>query len=158
MATSIATAAGKSPGAKVHLLSEQNGRKTYVIAFRPDDDAVAGLNEFARDHKVSCAHFAAIGAFSRATLAWYDFAGKTYREIRVDEPVEVVSCIGDVALDQDDVPIVHMHCAVSNHTGKVTGGHLLEARVSATLEVFLTQEPALIRKVRDDRIGLNLIT
>lgn len=148
---------GKAPGARVHLLSEQNGRRTYVIAFRPDDDAVAGMNEFARDHNVSCAHFTAIGALSRATLAWYNMAGKTYREIRVDEPVEVVSCIGDVALGEDDLPIVHMHCAVSDRTGKMTGGHLLEGPVSATLEVFLTEEPTPIRKAVDDRSGLNLI-
>ena len=115
------------------------------------------MNEFAREHGVSCAHFTAIGALSRATFAWYDMVGKAYREIRVDEPVEVVSCIGDVALGQDDVPIVHMHCAVSDQSGKMTGGHLVEAPVSATLEVFLTEEPASIRKVLDDRVGLNLI-
>jgi predicted DNA-binding protein with PD1-like motif len=147
----------KAPGVKVHLLSESNGRKSYVLAFHPGDDAVAGLNEFAREHHVSCAHFTGVGAFSSASLAWYDFAAKTYRVIQVDQPVEVVSCIGDVALDQDDVPIVHIHCAVADSNGKMTGGHLLEGPVSATLEVFLTAEPTPIHKILDTRSGLRLI-
>jgi uncharacterized protein len=152
-----ASETGKAPGVKVHLLSEQNGRRTYVLAFYPGDEVVAGLNDFARQHHIRCAHFTAIGALSRATLAWYDLPGKSYREIRVDEPVEVVSCIGDVALGQEDSPILHIHCVVADRTGKVTGGHLFEAPVSATLEVFLTEEPTPIRKVFDDRVGLKLI-
>jgi uncharacterized protein len=155
--SSAADGTGKVSGVRVDLLSEQNGCRTYVLAFHPDDEAVAGLNEFVREHRISCAHFTAIGALSRATLAWYDVPRKTCREIRVDEPVDVVSCIGDVALDQDDSPIVHVHCAVSDRTGKVTGGHLPDGPVSATLEVFLTEEPTPIRKVLDDRLGLKLI-
>ena len=157
LSTSSPTEASKSPSVRIHLLSEQGERRTYVLAFRPGDEVVAGLNDFTREHHISCAHFTAIGAFSKASLAWYDMQRKAYREIAIDEPVEVVSCIGNATLGEDDSPIVHAHCAVSDSTGKTIGGHLLEGHVSATLEVFLVQEPTTIRKVLDSNSGLKLI-
>jgi predicted DNA-binding protein with PD1-like motif len=50
---------------------------------------------------VSAASLTAIGAFSRATVGWFDFASKSYKEIPVDEQCEVLSTIGDVAIGDD---------------------------------------------------------
>lgn len=150
-------AEGRAPGLKAHLLSDENGRKSYVLAFHKGDEVVAGLGEFASRKHIQSAHFTAIGAFSKATLAWYDVVRKAYRKIVVDTPVEVVSMIGNIGADEDNSPLIHMHCAVGDSTGKMTGGHLLEGHVSATLEVVLTEEPTAIHKVLDEELGLKLM-
>lgn len=54
------------------------------------------LERFARENALGGAHFTAIGAFSEAMLAYYDWEARTYREIPVREQVEVVSLSGDV--------------------------------------------------------------
>lgn len=151
------TAEGKAPGLKTHLLSEEHGRKSYVLAFHKGDEVMAGLTEFARKQHLTGAHLTGIGAFSKATLAWYDVRRKAYRTIPVNTEVEVASLIGNITADRDNSPLVHIHCVVSDPNGKATAGHLLEAQVSVTLEVFLTEEPTPVHKFMDEAVGLKLI-
>ena len=53
----------------------------------------------------------AIGGFSRATLGYFDVDRSSYRPIPVEEQVEVLSLIGDIARG-DDGPKVHAHVVV----------------------------------------------
>lgn len=151
------TAAGRAPRVRVHELSQHDGRRTFVIAFGPGDDALAGLHELALRRGWKSAHFSAIGSFSRASLGWYDFERKEFRKLPRHGTLEVVAFSGNVALDQHGAPIVHVHCAVADAHGAVTGGHLLEASVAATLEVILTEEPVPVRKVLDESLGSKVI-
>jgi predicted DNA-binding protein with PD1-like motif len=151
------TAEGKAPGLKFHLLSEENGQKSYVLAFHRGDEVMAGLTEFARQQHMTTAHFTAIGSFYKPTLAWYDVARKAFKTIPVDSEVEVASLIGNITADQNNSPLVHIHCVVADSNGKTTGGHLLEGPVGVTLEVFLTAEPTTVHKVTDEELGVKLI-
>jgi predicted DNA-binding protein with PD1-like motif len=141
----------------VHALSEQAGRQTLVIAFGAGDDVLAGLAELARARGWQSAHFNGIGSFSSATLGWYDSSRKEYLKIPKHGMLEVVSFSGNVTLDLDDTPLVHVHCAVADESGAMTGGHLLEATVAVTLEVFLTTEPTAVRKAPDEALGGKVI-
>ena len=155
--TEVDPAEGQAPGLKAQMLSEQNGSKTWVLAFHKGDEVMGGITEFARRKHLTAAHFTAIGAFSDATVAWYDVSRKTFRPIPVRSEVEVVSLIGNVTADEDNSPLVHIHCVVGDPNGSLRGGHLLDAHVSVTLELFLTEEPTSVHKVMDKEIGLKLI-
>jgi predicted DNA-binding protein with PD1-like motif len=146
----------KALGLKAHLLSDQDGRKTYVLAFGKGDEVMSGLVEFAERNHLRGAHFTAVGAFAKASLAWFDDGRKAFRKIPVDTQVEVTSLIGNIAV-QNDRAVVHAHCTVARPSGEVVGGHLLEGHVSPTLEVFLTEEPTEVRKAHDPETGLGLI-
>jgi uncharacterized protein len=148
---------GRAPKARVHVVSEYEGRRSFVIAFGPGDDVLPGLAELARNRGWKSAHFSGIGSFSSATLGWFDFERKEYREIPQRGMLEVVSFNGNVTLDPEDAPLVHAHCSVAGEQGQVTGGHLLEGKVAATLEVFLVEEPTVIRKVPDEALGAKVI-
>jgi predicted DNA-binding protein with PD1-like motif len=150
-------ATGRAPKVRVHVLSEQNGRRTMVIAFGPGDDVLAGIAELARTRGWRSAHFSGIGSFSNATLGWYDFERKAFAKIPKHGTLEVVSFSGNVALDEKDAPLVHVHCAVADERGAVTGGHLLDATVAATLEVFLVEEPTAVQKMPDEALGSKVI-
>ena len=129
---------------------------TYVVVCDPGDEAVAALNQFARSEDLEAAQITAVGAFSRATVGWFDRVTKDYRRIRIDEQCEVLSLIGDVAEGRDG-PIVHVHVVLGLSDGTTRGGHLLEGRVFPTLEVVVTETPALLRKVMNPDIGIALI-
>lgn len=81
---------------------------------------------------------------------------KDYLKIPVDEQVEVVSLIGDVALEKDQ-PKIHAHVVVGKRNAVTAGGHLLEGHVRPTLEIILTESPEHLRKEFDPASGLALI-
>lgn len=137
-------------------IHEHDGEKTYVLVFETGDEVVSGLNAFVREHGVSAARLSAIGAFRDALLGYFDWEQKEYAKIVVQEQVEVLSLLGDVALD-DDEPKVHAHVVVGRSDGTTRGGHLLEAHVRPTLEVILVESPAHLRKQVDRESGLALI-
>ena len=73
-----------------------------------------------------------------------------------DEQVEVLSLIGDVALDGEE-PTLHAHVVVGRADGTAHGGHLLAARVWPTLEVMLAESPRHLHRRRDPDTALALI-
>ena len=143
---------------KAQRLDEQHGNRTFVVVFDKGDEAKAGLTSFAQDNQVSAAHLTAVGGFSRAVLGYFDRQQKEYRRIPVDEQVEVLSLVGDVALKPDGGPEVHAHVVVGRSDGTTLGGHLLEAEVWPTLEVVITDTPRHLRKKHDPETGLALIS
>ena len=90
------------------------------------------------------------------TLGYFDRKARDYKKIPLREQVEVLSLIGDVALDRGE-PKVHAHVVVGRADGEARGGHLLEACVWPTLEVVLTESPRHLRKRHDPETGLALI-
>ncbi len=137
-------------------LHEHHGEKTYALFFESGDEVVSGLNDFAGGNGIGAAQLSAIGAFSDVVLGYFDWETKEYTRIPVREQVEVLSLLGDVALD-DGEPKVHAHVVVGRSDGTTLGGHLLEAHVRPTLEVILVESPGHLRKQIDRETGLALI-
>jgi predicted DNA-binding protein with PD1-like motif len=138
------------------LLVDTEPEKSWVIVFDTDEEAMAGLLAFARAQSISAAHFTAIGAFSRAVLGYFDWQTKQYCRIPVDEQVEVVTLIGDIALEADK-PKLHAHAALAKRGGVTVGGHLLEGHVRPTLEVMLSEAPKYLERRFDESSGIALI-
>jgi predicted DNA-binding protein with PD1-like motif len=153
---SAPVATGKAPGMKVRLLSENAGVKQYAIILAKGDEVMSGLTDFARQNKVTSGSFTAIGAFSHATLAWFDDGRKEFKLIPIEQQVELISMVGDIALANEQ-PAVHTHVAVASSDGTVRGGHVINAFVFPTLELFMTVYPTPLHKESDEATGLKLI-
>lgn len=139
-----------------YQLIHQADTRTWAVVLETGDEAVACLAAFADAQHLSAAHLTAIGAFRRAVLGYFDWDGKAYRRNPVEEQVEVVSLIGDVALKGDE-PKLHVHAVLGQRDGRALGGHLLEGHVRPTLEVVVTETPAHLRRSHDPVSGLALI-
>lgn len=129
---------------------------TYVVVLDVGDEATDSLGDFARDQGLSAAGLTAVGAFSGAVVGWYDLDAQEYLRNAVDEQCEVLSLVGDVALD-DGVPAVHVHAVLGLRDGTTRGGHLLEGHVRPTLEVVVRESPSALRKTFRPDVGLALI-
>lgn len=127
-----------------------------VLIFETGDEVVSTLTAFARKHHIAAGHFTAIGAFSDAGLGYFDLHTKDYLKNPVNEQVEVVSLIGDIALDNGE-PKVHAHVVVGKKNGAALGGHLLEAHVRPTLELVLHDSGEELKRKFDPESGLALI-
>ena len=141
---------------KAKRLDSSASQTTWVLVFDKGDGVMKTLTAFAKEHDVGAAHFTAIGAFRRVRLGYFRRERKDYKEIPVEEQVEVLSLIGDIAVDHGE-PTVHAHTVVGTVDGTARGGHLLEAEVWPTLELVLTQSPRHLRKKFDPDVGLALI-
>ena len=86
--------------------------------------------------RIRAAHFTAIGALREVTLGYFERDRKDYKRMAVTEQVEVLSLIGDIALDQKDAPKVHAHIVIGLSDGQTRGGHLLAARVWPTIRRY----------------------
>ena len=130
--------------------------RTFVVVFDKGEEVVEGLTVFASRESLRASQITAIGALSDVTLGYFDRAKRDYKKIPLHEQVEVLSLLGDIALDKGE-PKVHAHVVVGRADGEARGGHLLEAHVWPTLEVVLVESPRHLRKRHDPETGLALI-
>jgi uncharacterized protein len=132
------------------------GQRTFVIVFDEGEEVIQGLEGFAAAQDLTAAEFTGLGAFSRAVLGFFDMDKRDYERIGVDEQVEVLTLLGNIA-DHGGKQKLHPHVVLGRRDGSAIGGHLLQATVRPTLEIMLTESPRHIRRRMDDRTGLPLI-
>jgi predicted DNA-binding protein with PD1-like motif len=137
-------------------LISSNGAKMYAVIFEPEEEAVSGLSRFAKDTKLGGSHLTAIGGFQDVVLGYFELDKKGYKKIPIDEQVEVLSLVGDIALYKGE-PKLHVHAVVGTSNGMAHGGHLIQAHVRPTLEVILTESPKHLCREHDEATGLALI-
>lgn len=141
---------------KAKLLNNDDER-AFALVYDVGDEVTAGLKAFAKEHRPRSAHFTAIGAFSDAVLAYFDWDTKQYKDIPVKEQVEVLTLAGDIAWKDDGEPVVHAHVVVGRSDGSTRGGHLKSAHVRPTLELVLVEYPKHLERKHDPQTGLALI-
>lgn len=139
-----------------HKIINDAPERTYALILDPGDEVVSDLQRFCEHQHLTAARFTAIGAFSSAQLGYFDWSKKDYENIPVNEQVEVLSLVGDVAL-HDAKPKIHAHVVVGKRDGSAHGGHLLQAYVRPTLEVVLIESPGYLKRTIDPESGLPLI-
>jgi predicted DNA-binding protein with PD1-like motif len=114
---------------RTKLLNE-NGERIFAVIFETGDDPLVGLTRFADEQKLGASAFTAIGAFSEATLGYFDWEKKDYERIPVKDQVEVLALVGDVAL-QDGKPKLHAHVVLGRRDGSACGGCARRSRSSS---------------------------
>jgi predicted DNA-binding protein with PD1-like motif len=142
---------------KSKLVAESSGERTFVLILDPGEEAFAAISRFAGETRLDAASLTAIGAFSRATVGWFDLGSKSYRKIPVAQQCEVLSAIGDIAEGDDGKPSLHVHVVLGLSDGSTRGGHLIEGSVQPTLEVTLIETPAHLRRKKRPELGIALI-
>jgi uncharacterized protein len=147
---------GKNLLMKAKLLHD-GPQRTFALVFDTGDEVNSQLLQFAKDPNLTGSHFAAIGAFSEVTLGFFDLAKQDYLENRLEEQLEVVSLLGNFAVQANGEHKLHAHVVVADGEAKAMGGHLLSARVRPTLEVVVTEEPTHLQRKIDQATGLPLI-
>jgi uncharacterized protein len=141
----------------MHFKQVAETPKTFVLILDTGDEILSSLKSVAQSEGLADSSFKAIGALSAAQLGWFDWESKKYQTaVQLDEQVELLSLIGDIAL-QDDSPQVHAHLVVGRRDGTAHGGHLVSATVRPTCEIVITESPQHLQKRIDPESGIALI-
>jgi len=141
---------------KSKQLSGPPHNSRWVLGFEPGEEVIAVLTAFCDEHRISGGHLSGIGGFSEVTLAYFNLQTKEYEPIPIREQVEVMSLLGNIARFEAK-PSLHLHAIIGKRDGSAHGGHLLNARVQPTLEVFLDESPEELRREKDSATGLPLL-
>ncbi len=138
-------------------LIRDGDERTFVLVLEPGEEVVGSLLSFAEQQHLIGSHLTAIGAFERVTLGFFDLTRKDYKKIPIEEQLELLSLVGNIALDDRGKPKLHAHVVVGKSDGTAHGGHLLEGWVRPTLEVVLVESPKHLRRKMDEQFGIPLI-
>ena len=85
---------GRAPGLQSRVVAENpGGEKTFAVIFAKGDEILSGLTEFAEREKLTAGYFTAIGALQGARFGWFDADRKAFRDIPIDQQVEMISLI-----------------------------------------------------------------
>jgi uncharacterized protein len=138
-------------------LLREKPERTWLLVFDRGDTLVEGLTALARDQGVSGARLWGIGALEQVELGFYRHERKDYDRFSLQEELELLALNGNLSVT-DEGPRVHAHVVVGRSDGTAHGGHLFEARVGPTLEVFVVESPVEIRREMNEEFGLPLIS
>lgn len=130
--------------------------KGFFIKLSKDEKVIERLLEFCEINNVTAGTIQGLGGASDITLGYYNLETKEYEWKTFPEVHEVLSLNGNVSMVSDK-PFIHSHMVISNNEFQTWGGHLKEATVGATLEVFVTSTTGSIKREMDSEIGLNLL-
>jgi hypothetical protein len=130
--------------------------RRWLVRFDPGEELPRDLLALTASLGIETASVSGIGAVERAVIAYFDLAEKRYVETVLDEELEVVSLQGNLTLVAGS-PFLHAHILLSRRDGQALAGHLMSARVSVTLEVFLDRFDASATRAMDPRWGLRLL-
>jgi uncharacterized protein len=142
---------------KSTLLHEHQGLRTFAVVLATGDEVMSSIASFATTQHLAATQLTAIGALSRAVVAFFEWESRRYKNIPIDEQVEVLSLLGDITLDKG-TPKVHAHIVLGKADGSAHGGHLVEAVVRPTMEIVLTETPTHLQRRFDPESGLALIS
>lgn len=137
--------------------SDPWSERNFVLVLDDGEEAFGAITKFCEEQNITGASLTAIGAFKRAKLGFFDFAQKRYIDIPVDTQSEVLSAIGDVAVDDEGKASVHMHAVLGFADGSTKGGHFISGIVHPTLEIIIRESAVALRPRKRPDLGIALL-
>lgn len=128
---------------------------TYLVRMDPGEEILEQVKKLALAEDIHLATVQALGAVREFTVGVFDTVSKTYHANEFSGPYEIVSLTGTIDTMGGDF-YCHLHMSAGDDQGRVFGGHLNRAVISATYEMVVTLLPGTVDRVRSEDIGLNL--
>lgn len=128
-----------------------------AVRLERGEELVSSLLQVCKALQPGAATITGLGACDLARVGVYKVSEKKYYPVTLTGEHELVSLTGSLTAMQGE-PYLHLHAAFGDDQGRVWGGHLNEARISATAEIFITPIGGEIGRHVDPVLGLNLLS
>ncbi len=127
------------------------------IALRLDvgDEILKAVKEVCEKENIKLASVAGLGAVSKAVVGLYRVSEQEYVRNVFEQDMELVSLIGNISQKDGEV-YLHLHASFADEKGQVVGGHLNEAVISVTGEIWIDPTDGCIGRKVDEKTGLNV--
>ena len=129
---------------------------TYVVRMDKGEEILEQVKALALAEHIQLASVQALGAVNDITVGVFDTVKKEYRANHFQGAFEIVSLTGTIDTMNGDF-YTHLHMSAGDGQGRVFGGHLNRAVVSATCEMIVREIPGTVDRAFSPEIGLNLL-
>lgn len=130
---------------------------TYLVRIDLDEEIMQELKCFCEKENIALARVEAIGATNHAVIGVYDLKDQAYHREELNGFMEITSLNGNITR-KDGEAYLHLHGTLAGQDHAIHGGHVIEMRVGATCEMFVTVLPGEVNRISDDHLGINLIS
>jgi predicted DNA-binding protein with PD1-like motif len=155
-AATVAPSLVQVPGIRAKLLGTDEGGADVQLVFDPQAEVVQALQQFVEKNAWSTVHFVGLGACTDAVIAYYDASTREYVKMPLHQQMEIVSLVGDAAQGNNHAGF-HAHIALGFADGTIHGGHLFEAHVAPTLELFVRASRVPMERRHDATFNAELL-
>lgn len=128
---------------------------TIVARIDKGEEILEQIKAIALKEKIKLANINALGATNDFTVGVFKTAEKKYYSNTFKGDFEIVSLTGTINTMNNEF-YTHIHMSAGDAEGKVFGGHLNRAIVSATCEMVINIIDGTLDRYADEEIGLNL--
>lgn len=129
--------------------------KTIVARIDKGEEILEQVKEIAIKENIKLANINALGAVGDFTVGVFKTGEKKYYANSFTGDFEIVSLTGTINTMNGEF-YSHLHMSAGDSEGKVFGGHLNKAIVSATCEMIINIIDGTVDRYKDEEIGLNL--
>ena len=129
--------------------------RTIAVRISRGEELVSALRDACVKEGVKFGFITGIGAVDHAVVSLYRVTEKKYYPSTFDEDMEMTALNGSIT-EMDGSPYLHLHVGFAGADGRAVGGHLKEAVVSGTGEVFIQIVDGTMDRRPDPETGLNL--
>jgi predicted DNA-binding protein with PD1-like motif len=137
------------------MLNGQIGKMCFSRILEGEDLAEA-IEKRVEESGIKAGFFILIGSLKKAIVGYYK--ERQYNSMELDGPLEIASCMGNIAVNEKGKIVIHPHIVVSNEKGEAFGGHLMKGSpVGATAELVIIEGTGVnLQRAFDKRTKLNL--
>lgn len=130
-------------------------QNTVIVRIDPGEEILELLLDVVTKEKIRLADVSALGAVNEFVVGVFDTKQKKYHSNSFKGDFEIVSLTGTVT-EMDGKSYFHLHMSAGDRSGKVFGGHLNRAMVSATCEMVIHIIDGSVGRTFSESVGLNL--
>ena len=129
--------------------------KTWMLRIDVGEEIMGSLAEMCEKEGILLAQVNAIGASDHAVVGVYDLREQQYHREELDGFMEIAGLSGSVTA-MNGKPYIHLHAVLADQRNVLHGGHLIEARVGATCEMFVQELDGTVTREKNGELGINL--
>jgi predicted DNA-binding protein with PD1-like motif len=128
----------------------------HVLRLDRGDKIMENLIKYVQDNSIQSGFFTGIGATSTAEIGWFNPQTEKYETQTIQEPCEITTLVGNIAW-HESTPVAHTHITLGKRDFSIVGGHLVEAVIGVTCEIWICETSMKIRRAPSIIGGLKLI-
>ena len=127
----------------------------YVIRLDVGDEIMASLTELCNKENIRSATVQGLGAVNDVTVGYYSLEEGRYFQKTFKQQFEMIALNGNITR-KDDIPYLHLHIALSDEKYSFFGGHLNNAVISITAEIYVSVLNGEVNRRVNPETNLNI--
>lgn len=128
-----------------------------VVKLEKNEGVISSIEKICKEENVTLGYVTGLGAVNHADLGLFAAEEQKYYTRQYNGDFEIAALVGNITTQEKQV-YLHLHMTIANAAeGTIYGGHLNEAIVSATAEIFIHTMKGTVERKFDHQIGLNIM-